>query len=58
MSGASIHYRPEDDDLREKIVQRAAEKGVSVNEWLNRVVRHGLTNGGKLKITTTIEAEL
>lgn len=50
-----IHYRPESDDLRADIVARAAETGVSVNEWLNRVAKYGLTQGGKLKITTVTE---
>lgn len=58
MAGQPIQYRPTDDELRSKIVERAADKGISVNEWLNRVVLVGLTSGGKLKITTTVEAEL
>lgn len=56
--GEPIHFRPATDDLRRRIVERAAEKGISVNEWLNRAATFGVTNGGKLKITTTVEAEI
>jgi hypothetical protein len=52
-----IHFRPESEDLRAKIVARAEEKGISVNEWLNRAATFGVTNGGKLKITTVVQAE-
>lgn len=57
MSGASIHYRPETQELRDKIVERAHAKGLSVNEWLNRAVTHAILHGGKLKkhTVTTIE---
>lgn len=54
----SIHFRPETDQLREDIVARAAEKGLSVNEWMNRALAHALLKGGAMKVTTTVEVKV
>lgn len=42
-------------ELWTKVEARAEEKGLSVNEWLNRCVTHGLTVDGKTVITIRAE---
>lgn len=48
-------WRP-DETLFRQVEERAKEKGLSVNEWINRAVTAGLLRGGKTK-TTVIEKE-
>lgn len=48
-------YRFRDEQLRAAVEDRAVKKGISVNEWLNRCVEHGIKVGGKTKVTTTVE---
>lgn len=39
-------WRPEEELFR-AVQERANEKGLSVNEWLNRAVTAGLLRGGR-----------
>lgn len=41
-----IHFRPKTEEMKAAIEKRAAEKGLSVNEWLNRAVTAALGKGG------------
>jgi predicted HicB family RNase H-like nuclease len=42
-----VYTEPE---LDERIVARAAELGLSINEWMNRVLEHALASKG-IKVT-------
>lgn len=54
----SIHFRPETDQLRADIVKRAGEKGLSVNEWMNRALTHALLKGGTIETTVVTKVDV
>lgn len=45
--------RFKDEETRAACEKRAKEKGISLNEWLNRAAIYAVTRSGPLKITKT-----
>lgn len=51
-----VYFEPQIDA---QVEERCAELGLSVNEWLNRLVAHGLASKKRtLKVSTTYEVQL
>lgn len=51
MDRPQIHLRLRDPQMKADIERRAAERGISVNEWLNRAISHSLLKGGTVRVT-------
>lgn len=46
-------FRFRDAAIRSACEKRAEEKGLSLNEWMNRALTHAATRGGAITITHT-----